>query len=163
MPKRIANGLTLLSAVVCVGSLALLTRSRFRVDGVTIPFNERAAMGAYTVDGRLLLWHQRFAKPTYARILYSNENAAQLRLGQGEFWREIAKIRWLSIGWYATKRHKFIMLPLWLFPLLTAIPPVRWWRARRREGGRGFAVDGADHGVRAHGTRADGTGAGGAD
>ncbi|HEV2294169.1 MAG TPA: hypothetical protein VGR35_09950 [Tepidisphaeraceae bacterium] len=40
-----------------------------------------------------------------------------------------------------------MILPLWRLPLLTAIGPVRWWRKRRRDGGRGFAVEGAGAGA----------------
>jgi hypothetical protein len=34
----------------------------------------------------------------------------------------------------------WLILPLWLLPLLTAIPPARWWRARRRASWTAFAV-----------------------
>jgi len=48
MPKRIANGLTLLSAVVCVGSLALVWRSFVWMDTA----GKGNAYSAYTLDGR---------------------------------------------------------------------------------------------------------------
>jgi hypothetical protein len=138
MPKRIANGLTLLSAVVCVRSALLVGRSWFRVDLVGTPLGQGHG-GAYTLDGRLFLWQSRRV-PEFFHY-YHSESAERLRYGLSTSWREIARVPWLSLGWH-NGEPRCLVLPLWLLPLLTAIPPVRWWRARRREGGRGFAVDG---------------------
>ena len=150
MPKRIANALTLLSAVVCVGSALLVAGSWLWVNAVTIPLEGgRSAIGAYAIDGRLHLWHNRIGLRRFQRLgayfqfSHQTASAAQLRLGQGQSWREMARVRWLSIGWYITGGPKMVVLPLWLLPLLTAIAPVRWWRARQRRGGRGFPVESA--------------------
>jgi hypothetical protein len=150
MPKRIANGLTLLSAVVCVGSAMLVAGSWRWVNAVTIPLEGgRGGIGAYVIDGRLHLWRTRIGLHTYQRggtyyrFSYQISSAAQFRLGRGQSWREMAGVHWLGIGWYTTPGPKIFLLPVWLLPLLTAIPPLRWYRARRRQGGRGFAVEGS--------------------
>jgi hypothetical protein len=148
MPRRIANGLTLLSAVVCAGSAMLVGRSWFRVDMVNVPIRLRAV----TVDGQLLLMHG-----PYLRASYETGHAAWIRPHVDDVWGDLRGVRWLGVGW-GTSGVKVLILPFWLLPLLTAIPPVRWWRARRRKGGQGFAIDGADYG-----SPADGTGAGDAD
>ena len=46
--------------------------------------------------------------------------------------------------WYQSwgESYQFLVLPLWLF-LIFAVPPLVWWRQRRKRlgGGRGFAVE----------------------
>ena len=155
MPKRVANGLTLLSAVVCVGSALLVGRSFLRSDLV-----DGELWGA-TIDGHVIIVIETAARPRPRPLTYVGSEAAapfrdvRERLLEHKQWA----IRWLRIGWVDFMTGvRVVILPFWPLPLLTAIPPLRWWRARRREGGRGFAVEGADHG-----TRADGIGAGDAD
>ncbi|HEV2295479.1 MAG TPA: hypothetical protein VGR35_16640 [Tepidisphaeraceae bacterium] len=63
------------------------------------------------------------------------------------FWGGMRGSRWLGIGWGGVSEQKLLILPLWLLPLLTAIAPVRWLLKRRRERGRGFAVEGAGAGA----------------
>ena len=159
MPKRLANGLTLLSAVVCVGSAMLVGRSLVVTDAVTLPYWPDRQSTIVLVDGTLVVTHIS----RDGRFEYGTGRARVMRRHLVPYRQKAAGIPWMGFGWGRMDRERYLFLPLWLLPLLTAIPPVRWWRARRREGGRGFAVDGADHGVRAHGTRADGTGAGDAD
>ena len=122
MPKRLANGLTLLSAAVCLGSAMLVGRSMFAEDVMTL---YSARLEAATINGQIVVKEDRYPWAFPDPVLSGMEEA------------------WLGIGWGTCARGKYVILPLWLLPLLTAIPPVRWWRARRREGGRGFAVEGA--------------------
>ena len=146
MLRRIANALTLLSAVVCVGSAMLVGRSFWRADQVWTTGRVQASIG--TVDGLVIL-----------SVVYNREadgvevggfrthDSAQLRTPSAAMLRRMKGVRWLGVGfthspgWPVTITE--LILPLWLLPLLTAIAPVRWWRVRRREGGRGFAVEGA--------------------
>ena len=68
-------------------------------------------------------------------------DAARLRPAVDNVWRRLRGIRALGVGWNMTGvQDEWLILPLWLLPLLTAIPPARWWRARRRASGTGFAV-----------------------
>ena len=53
MPKRIANGLTLLSAVVCVGSAMLVGRSFYRYDVDDSFLLRRDVSVRSLVDGQL--------------------------------------------------------------------------------------------------------------
>ena len=135
MPKRIANGLTLLSAVMCVGSAMLVGRSWLRADSVYVPIGQASVGVAITVDGTVMLLHATSFRAFgfgYASETYDG------------LWQRLTGIRWLGFGWGSLPVGiTVLVLPLWLLPLLTAIPPVRWYRARRREGGRGFAVEGA--------------------
>jgi hypothetical protein len=141
MPKRLANGLTLLSAVVCVGSAMLVGRSFFRSDFVRVPVGNENECGAGTSPGQLVIWHDPV--PSYLR--YDSADPATTRKDLDEIWPELTGIRWIG-GWgrydFGAGIEDVVILPLWLLPLLTAIAPVRWYRARRREGGRGFAVKG---------------------
>lgn len=52
-----ANALTLLSAVVCVGSLMLVGRSFVRTDAVLISTVKEHVSSAATIDGQLWLVH----------------------------------------------------------------------------------------------------------
>ena len=141
MPKRLANGLTLLSAVVCVLSAMLVGRSVFRMDSVFLPLGRERGGSIHVMDGRLFV--ARF--PHGADYDYESRTTAEVRPTLNWVWASRPGIPWLGIGWHGpdTYGYRYLVLPLWLLPLLTAIPPVRWWRARRREGGRGFAVEGA--------------------
>jgi hypothetical protein len=142
MPKRIANGLTLLSAVVCVGSALLVGRSWFRFDSVIVPIGGENVFWAATCQGQMLLSH--FQDPAASLEHISDELPPRDEVDR--LWRDLRGVRWAGIGWGSYKGEKVLILPLWLLPLLTAIPPVRWYRARRRAGGRGFAVEGAASG-----------------
>ena len=143
MPKRATNALTLLSVVVCVGSAMLVGRSFFRVDALTVPMGQQNSGGASTVNGTLMLSHG----PLPQQFRFWSPPIAASREVHDVIWRRLGGVRWLGIGWgsigYPPHSQQFIILPLWLLPLLTAIGPVRWWRKRRRGGGRGFSVDAA--------------------
>ncbi|HEV2293203.1 MAG TPA: hypothetical protein VGR35_05065 [Tepidisphaeraceae bacterium] len=137
MPRRLANGLTLLSAVVCVGSAMLVGRSFWRVDTVTVPVGRTTQGAIAAAEGQLWLIGVR------ARTSFSYEEleyTPSLRSEIGSIWGELHGIRWLGSGYGRYGGTTYLILPLWLLPLLTAIPPVWWWRKRRRDGGRGFAV-----------------------
>ncbi len=147
MPKRLANGLTLLSAVVCVASAMLVGRSFYREDQV-YSYNAQNHVVAQTAYGQLFLRHHH---PTFAsktpwwswsvshRPVVSKRDLAHL----DSLWGNFPGVRWVicwgSFG--AWERVRFVVLPLWLLPLLTAIAPVVWWRKRRREAGRGFPIE----------------------
>ena len=101
---------------------------------------------AATVDGQLLLLWAPGPKSFEFGYDYDGESARSFRPGLDQIWAGVRGIRWLAIGWGTSRiglNATIVILPLWLVPILAAIPPVRWWRARRREGGRGFAVDAA--------------------
>ena len=137
MPKRIANGLTLLSAVVCVGSAMLVGRSWFRMDGLAIPTSEEGCVVFASCDAQLVVWNVPLPQPPG----FSTAPVGIFRYTLEGIWGRLAGVRWLGVGAGAIGAQTFVILPLWLLPLLTAIPPVRWRRARCREGGRGFAVE----------------------
>jgi len=139
MPKRIANGLTLLSAVVCVGSALLVGRSFFLSDVLEVSVWKSRGCRAVAIGGILVLDDM----PYSPGLRYRTRSAARIGKQHDALWRSSEGIRWLSLGWRA---GEWLILPLWLLSLLTAIPPVRWWRARRRGGGRGFAVEGGGPG-----------------
>jgi len=138
MPKRAANGLTLLSAVVCAGSLLLVGRSFFRCDSLSISAVKETVSSVGTIDGQLWLLHG----PAYRFTFYSSQPVAAVRAGVSMTWGYLRGFPRLGIGWGSMFEWKYLILPLWLLPVLTAIPPARWWRARRR-GGRGFPVESA--------------------
>ncbi len=138
MPRRVANALTLLSAVVCVGSLLLLVgRSFFLADTATVRIATTGAGAAvFTGDGHLGLACGPFAR----NFGHHSRSVSGWRQAYQATWTGVSGIKWLGIGWVMGPRGALLILPLWLLPLLTTIPPVRWWRARRRGVGRGFAV-----------------------
>src|SRR5687768_18493537 len=100
MSKRIANGLTLLSAVVCVGSAMLVGRSVFRIDIVNVPMRLRVA----AVDGQLLLMHG----PFYPRASHESGPVARIRRDVDDIWGDIRGIRWLGVG-YGTSGVKVLI------------------------------------------------------
>ena len=137
MPKRLANGLTLLSAVVCVGSAMLVGRSFFWADSLWIVGHVQ--IGITTIDG--LGFVSARGRPAHKGtwlFRFDKKDSGMLRPEVDRVWLRMQGVRWLRLGFDAPSHE--ILLPLWPLPLLTAIPPVRWWRARWREGGRGFAV-----------------------
>jgi hypothetical protein len=142
MPRRLLNALTVVSAVVCVVSLGLVAGSWRWVNAVTVPIDGgRGAVGAYSIDGGLRLWKTRLSPilvqfGTRYQLAHRNSSAAQLRPRANLD----PHVPWLNIGWHIMSGYQVVILPLWLLPLLTAIAPVRWWRRRRREAGRGFPV-----------------------
>ncbi|HEV2296468.1 MAG TPA: hypothetical protein VGR35_21670 [Tepidisphaeraceae bacterium] len=138
MPRGLAIGLTLLSAVVCVLSLMLVVRSTVRGDMLELRLSSTTTVGAVTLDGQALLWRGRYS--SNPRSFYNSQDAASLRPRQDEIWDAVSGIPWLGVGWGIAAPHYVVILPLWLLPLLTAIAPVRWWRRRRGERGRGFGV-----------------------
>ncbi|HEV2295258.1 MAG TPA: hypothetical protein VGR35_15505 [Tepidisphaeraceae bacterium] len=139
MPSRLANGLTLLSAVVCVGSAMWVGRSMFVADIVGLPVEKNNGCLGVTIHAQMWLvldWSTR-------EFFYSSRRAAELGADEEEIWSAAWGIQWLGLGWGSIGKQTFLILPLWLLPLLTAIAPVWWWRKRRRDGGRGFPVEGA--------------------
>ena len=137
MPKRVANVLTLLCAVVCVTSALWVVRSRFRVDqaGLTIG---QGRLWLTVIDAQVIVaWDSSALLPPS----FDSFDAARLRPAADSVWPRMRGIRALGIGWNTTgAMDERLILPLWLLALLTAIPPVRWWRARRRASGAGFEV-----------------------
>ncbi len=81
MPRRIANALTLLSAVVCVLSAMVVGRSFFTSDGVWVRTGHQAS-GVVTAKARLHLFrHNRSgSKPFWFK--YGSGDTAQLEV----FW-----------------------------------------------------------------------------
>ena len=139
MPKRIANGLTLLSAVVCGGSLLLLGWSLFRYETLTLPIGPDTSVGIGAIDAQLLLWHGRGSGGLHRYSL----SADSARPGLDLLWRALKGIRGLHIGWGSYAMHRVLVVPLWLIPVLTAVVPVRWWRAHRARRARGFPLEAA--------------------
>jgi hypothetical protein len=143
MPRRLLHVLTILSAVICVGSLLLVVRSFIRMDTVGFPTGTTSACGVFSLDGQVNLWHERDDDGgSYAFFHSSKPASVSRRFFSDELWSgdsRITGIRWLGIGWGNVDGSKFLVLPLWLLPLLTAILPVRWWRGRRLHT-RGFTV-----------------------
>ncbi len=149
MPKRAANVLTLVSAVVCAGSVLFVARSFLRLDSMHVGFGERNVFMAIIMDAQLFLRHHT---PTFAGgnsfSHHSRGVRKKDRAEQDRMWRNFSGVRWV-ICWGAYgrwERFRFVILPLWLVPLLAAILPVRWGRTRRRDGGRGFPVAQAANG-----------------
>ncbi|MDQ3441335.1 MAG: hypothetical protein M3478_13400 [Planctomycetota bacterium] len=146
MPRRMANVLTLVSAVVCVGSAMVVGRSFFREDQV-YSSNAQNHVVAQTTCGQLFLRHHH---PTFAsktpwwswsvshRRVVSRRDLVDLDFLWGKFPGVRWVICWGSFG--AWERFRFVILPLWLLPLLTAIAPARWWWKRREHRRRGFPV-----------------------
>ncbi len=123
MPNRAMKGLTLLSAVVCLLSLLLVGRSVFCLDALSVPIAPRRGYSASILDGQLRLWNHDGTS-----FGYRSYPAAVWRRGESVRWQhDIAGVRWV-IGWGShglLDQFRFLILPLWLLPLLTAIPPVR--------------------------------------
>ena len=136
MRRRVMKILTLVSAIICVGSLLLVGRSFVVFDFVGAPFGQRDLCGAGTIDGQLILLHER--RPV--QFYYFNQSARSQRREMEPVWQNLNGVRWLGVGWGSAFGEDFLILPLWLVPMVTAILPVRWWVRRRREGRRGFEV-----------------------
>ena len=145
MPKRVVNGLTVLSAAVCLLSLILVARSCFRADQAGFAAG-RARLWFSAIDAQLIVaWDPSAVFPASFVVpaLFDSYDAARLRPAFDTVWPRMTGIRALGIGWnLSAAMDERAILPLWLVPLLTAILPVRWWRARRRDAGRGFSVEG---------------------
>src|SRR5688500_6676803 len=137
MPKRVANVLTLFCAVVCVTAALWVVRSYFRADQAGISIGQ-GRLWLSVIDAQIVAgWDPSAVLPPSVDSL----DAARLRPVLDAVWRRLRGIRALGVGWSMTGvQDEWGVLPLWLIPLLTAIPPVRWWRARRRASGAGFAV-----------------------
>jgi hypothetical protein len=135
MRRRVINALTLVSAVVCVGSALLVGRSFFRVDVVRVPASP-GSVGATAFDAKLILWES----PIPGDRRYFTEDVTEYRSAVAKVWNDITGIHWLAVGWGSSIGGNYLILPLWLVPIVTAILPVRWWMRRRREGRRGFEV-----------------------
>jgi hypothetical protein len=145
MRQRLWNSLTLLSAVVCVPSLLLVGRSVVRYDWVGMPLGQNY-VAAFSTDAQLWLTcvpktlHLPFGKDY--ELEYRSFSAADARSELADSRQSMSGLPRLGIGWGTRGSSlRIVLLPLWLLPLLTAIPPVLWWRRRRRAGGgRGFEV-----------------------
>jgi hypothetical protein len=140
MRRRVVNVLAVVSAVVCVLSLAVVGRSFFWLDSVVVPTGQNNSCGVQTMDGQLVLMHVRYRLDLH----YSSTRTAEERPVYDEMWQRLTGIRWLGMGWERSRPfsgRKTLILPLWVVPIVTAIPPVWWWRVRRRAGGRGFALE----------------------
>src|SRR5688572_8582056 len=121
MPKRIANGLTLLSAVVCVGSALLVGRSFAYKDGVGIRAGPRSAGGAWSVHGQLWLSHTGWLPPhsmRYVRpITFHSQSVRGWGIGVREpDWKYMWGNRWLGVGGGRVLGTRRLILPLWLLP-----------------------------------------------
>ena len=139
MPRRLTNGLTLLSAVVCVGSLLLLGRSWFRSDQVGVSIGQ-GRLWLTVIEAQIIVaWDPSAVLPPS----FESYDAARMRPARDWVWRRsLTGIRALGVGWNLTgSQDERLILPLWLLPLLTAIAPVRWL-LRRNNAGRGFPIAG---------------------
>jgi hypothetical protein len=134
MRRRVVKIVTLVSAIICVGSLLLVGRSFVRVDVVGGPLGQSSSGGITSIEGELVLWYDVYHQP----FGYFSATPGELRHIQYLLWADIQGIRWLSVGWGVSGGERVLVLPLWLMPIVTAILPVRWWVRRRREGRRGF-------------------------
>src|SRR5690349_1709149 len=124
MPKRMLHVLTLASAVICLGSLVWVGRSLARLDDATFSFAGGTIYNAYTIDGRLVVTRRNLITPRY--FAYRSDPASLYRQGLRMSWEETPG---LGIRWERFSRDGFFLgLPLWLLPIVCAIPPVRWWR-----------------------------------
>jgi hypothetical protein len=140
MAKRPLSVLSLVSAMICVGSLLLVGRSFFRSDEVHLPVARDIAYAyvAFTLDGQLVVLQE----PGFYMRHYGTERAVDQRRHLDGIWQSITGIRALGVGWGSWGNDwRNLIFPLWLLPIVTAILPVRWWRLRRRRGGRGFPVE----------------------
>ena len=137
MRKRIANVLGLLCAVVCVTSALWVVRSCFSSDQAGVSIGQ-GRLWLATIDAQLIVaWDPSAVLPPS----FDSVDAAGLRPALDTVWSGLRGIRALGIGWNLTGlQDERLILPLWLLPLLTAIPSVRWWHARRRASGAGFDV-----------------------
>ncbi len=146
MPRRIANALTLVSAVVCVLSAMGVGRSFFC--GYQVWTQGQIQASVAVIDGLLI-------NSTYVSDVGVTSwggsmaiDAAALRPKTSAMLRRISLVPWLGLGFnfaggsgaVGSPSITEVILPLWLLPLLTAIAPVRGWRKRRREARRGFPV-----------------------
>jgi hypothetical protein len=141
MPKRLLHVLTFASAVVCAGSFLLVVRSFFRVDVVEAITNgyPSAFAGVATVNGQFCLASSPAIPLDQSyQWNYEVERAATIRPRLDEYWSNMWGVRWVGIG-CGTSPYRILVLPLWIVPILTAIPPARWWRLHRLRT-RGFAV-----------------------
>jgi hypothetical protein len=137
MRRRVMTVVTVVSAVVCVGSLLLVGRSMLRWDLVAMPLGDEQACGAYTSAGRLVLWHASY----HQRLAHGSGSGSSGRPELEWFWEhEVRGVRWMGIGWGPFNGLQVLVGPLWPVAMVTAILPVWWWGRRRREGRRGFEV-----------------------
>jgi hypothetical protein len=138
MRRRVMNLLTLVSAVVCVGSALLVGRSFWWADILRVPTGEASGWVLGTVDARLEVSYVEFP----LKLEYLSVRSIFIVANQDQYWKQLTGVRWLRLGWGSPVGVVTVLiLPLWLAPILTAILPVRWWVRRRREGGRGFEVE----------------------
>ena len=131
LPLRV---LTLVSAIICLGSLGLMGRSFSRADILRLPIGQSGGCWATIIYGQLRLWDP---DEPLGFAHYVQDAAAS----NSSYWRTLSGMPWLGIAWNGRAGPNAMILPLWLVPLLTAILPVRWWRAHRRGGARGFEVE----------------------
>jgi hypothetical protein len=137
MRQRLWNGLTLLSAVICLGSLLWVGRSVVLCDWVDVPLGQSCSVVARSIDAQLWLGYAPFP----VDLNYGSDSAADARPAFATVRQDLSGLPWLGIGWRIDGPWKYLVLPLWLLPLVTAILPVRWFLRRRRPGeGRGFEV-----------------------
>ena len=140
MWRRAMHALTLMSALVCAGSLLLVGRSFFKGDQLWSPLGQKSSGWVQTSDGYLFVVY--IPQNTGEGFQYLPVEPDGLR-ALGESWGNYRGVPWV-IAWDDgawSWGQRLVILPLWLVPVLTAIPLVRWWwRARRRRGARGFAV-----------------------
>jgi hypothetical protein len=141
MRNRPLHVLSLVSAVVCVLSLGLVGRSFYRADVMVAPIWQASEHVVFALDGKVVLTQ---VSRTYDRWTCFSVHPSGYRELVESFWRKVAGIRWLGIGWGGTAGWwNILILPLWLVPVVTAVLPVRWWVIRRRARAwrRGFAVE----------------------
>ena len=142
MPKRVANALTLICAVVSVTAALWAVRSYFRADQAGLSVGQ-GRLWLTVIDAQIIAgWDPSVGLPPASLPpSFDSFDAARLRPAVDSVWPRLRGIRALGIGWNTTGAlDERLILPLWLLALLTAIPPVRWWRARRRASGAGFEV-----------------------
>jgi len=148
MLRRLRNGLSLASAVICLGSLILIGCSILRMDRVAFSFGGGISYSAHLVDGTLEL--ARRSTDLGRFFLYMKYSSAERRFirSRGGTPPYMTRVRWTGIAWGAIPGYgRYLTLPLWIVPIVAAVPPICWWRRRRTRACLGFAVEGCEGGV----------------
>jgi hypothetical protein len=139
VPRRLLHVLTFASAVICVGSLLLVGRSIFRVDGV-----DGGRWWAATIDGHVIIYVEPPRPTRHEPLSYVGSQAAApfREIRERLLNHRPSAVRWLRIGRVdVMKGVSVTILPFWPVTIVAAILPLRWWRRRRaRVHARGFPV-----------------------
>ncbi len=145
--RWIFNGVTLLSAVLCVASAGLWARSYWRYDSVAVPAGN-LAFWYEAVSGRVQLTGMRIVADSEAEIevesvKIDSREAGYFRYATSD---DHGGSRWFAFNTTALGsrvwERQVIMphaVPAVIFAILPAITAIRWHR-RRRTSAHGFPV-----------------------